>query len=849
MGVAGSLLGLVLYLALRDAGLPAPAFLDNAVNALVLPAAGQLIVVRRPRLPLGWVLRSGCPERPVDVAVGELGAVPAAVEVAAYLVVAELVTNACRHSGASRVRLTALRQDGELRLQVSDDGRGIPVGAPAGVGLDSVRRRVEEVGGELGRVSRTGHHGRRPAAAGYAMTVTIRVRVVDDHPLYREGLRSAISAMAGIEVVGEAVDGDEAVRQAVALDPDVVLMDLQMPHCNGIDATRALSAIGPRPAVLALTMLDGDEAVGAALRAGASGYLLTGAGRAEIERAITVVACGAMVVGNGVGPGSRAVATLQGPDDRLGVRRARFRGTARLSVGPSIVESMFDELSVREVESELVGMAGHVAAGTCRFLQLLAEFDTRDGWAGPGLRSCAHWLNWRVGMDTRTARDQLRTAHALQRLPATTAAFSAGRVSYSKVRALTRIATPDNEEVLLGVALHGTAAQLDALVAAARAGADPRPAAARRGLFYARDADGSLRVRLRIPAADGERFLAAITAELDAAAAPVGPGSGSAEPHPDDPEVDGPAQELGPAEVHRQWQAGRTETCTRATEHAPGAVLEPVAARRLDALLGLISGDHQHAEPATLVVHLRVDDLAGGSVEQGTPETTTIEPIDTDIDTDAAGTAAADADVAQPIPVPGNSDPAPTPGLRPVAWLETGPVLAVPVAERLTCTATVQALLVDRSGNPLYLGRTRRVASRAQLRALRVRDGHRCGFPGCDTTRHLEAHHVRWGRHYGPTDLDNLILTCGFHHGLIHDHGYRVHRGGDGFVFARPDGTPVPAAGPPLVGRADDLVARHTAHRIAIDDQSITPRWGGERLDADVILRWLVPELRADTAA
>lgn len=100
---------------------------------------------------------------------------------------------------------------------------------------------------------------------------TIRVRVVDDHPLYRECLRSAIRGMAGIEVVGEAADGDEAVRQAVALDPDEVLMDLQMPRRDGIDATRALPAAGPRPAVLALTMLDGDEAVGAALRAGASG--------------------------------------------------------------------------------------------------------------------------------------------------------------------------------------------------------------------------------------------------------------------------------------------------------------------------------------------------------------------------------------------------------------------------------------------------------------------------------------------------------------------------------------------------------------------------------------------------
>jgi DNA-binding NarL/FixJ family response regulator len=130
--------------------------------------------------------------------------------------------------------------------------------------------------------------------------MTIRVLIVDDHPLYRDGLRSAIRSMPEIEVVGEAADGDEAIRRTVDLDPDVVLMDLQMPRLNGIDATRALQTTSPRTAVLALTMLDGDEAITAALRAGASGYLLKGADRAEIERAITDVTGGAMVVGNGV---------------------------------------------------------------------------------------------------------------------------------------------------------------------------------------------------------------------------------------------------------------------------------------------------------------------------------------------------------------------------------------------------------------------------------------------------------------------------------------------------------------------------------------------------------------------
>jgi two-component system, NarL family, sensor kinase len=93
--------------------------------------------------------RSSGPERPVDVEVGELGDVPAAVEVAAYMVVAELVTNACRHSAASRVLVAAGRHDGDLSVRVSDNGCGIDPDAVAGVGLGSVRRRVEEVGGRL----------------------------------------------------------------------------------------------------------------------------------------------------------------------------------------------------------------------------------------------------------------------------------------------------------------------------------------------------------------------------------------------------------------------------------------------------------------------------------------------------------------------------------------------------------------------------------------------------------------------------------------------------------------------------------------------------------------------------
>jgi DNA-binding NarL/FixJ family response regulator len=130
--------------------------------------------------------------------------------------------------------------------------------------------------------------------------MSVRVLVVDDHPLYREGLITALTAAPDVEVVGEAGDGAEAVRRVSSDPPDVVLMDLHMPEVSGVEATRQIATAHPSVAVLVLTMLDGDDAVFAAMRAGARGYLLKGAGRDEITAAIAAVARGEVVFAAGI---------------------------------------------------------------------------------------------------------------------------------------------------------------------------------------------------------------------------------------------------------------------------------------------------------------------------------------------------------------------------------------------------------------------------------------------------------------------------------------------------------------------------------------------------------------------
>lgn len=183
------------------------------------------------------------------------------------------------------------------------------------------------------------------------------------------------------------------------------------------------------------------------------------------------------------------------------------------------------EKTTEQLGDELTELAAHLAAATHRWLRLLAEFDRREGWAGIGVRSCAHWVSWQCGIDLPTAREKVRVARALGELPLIGAALSRGELSYSMTRALTRVATPDSEAELLELARHGTVSQVERLVRALRRATeadlvdDARRQHERRHLDLLPDDDGGATVRGRLPAEGAAVVDAALRAAAEDASA------------------------------------------------------------------------------------------------------------------------------------------------------------------------------------------------------------------------------------------------------------------------------------------------------------------------------------------
>ena len=480
----------------------------------------------------------------------------------------------------------------------------------------------------------------------------------------------------------------------------------------------------------------------------------------------------------------------------------------RIARGRDEVDRLADEIA--EVAS-LIDAAEH------RLLTLIRRFDEGSGWATHGALSCAHWLNWRIGLDLGATRERVRVSHALATLPLVDDALRRGAISYSKVRAITRVASPATEATLLEMATHATASQLERICRGYRrvvAGSDvERPASLadeeRSRFVRVRETDdGTVRIEARLRPEEAAVVLQALDVARRRAwraRAPHAAGSSFREISAETP---APAREADQGTTHEP-----PPTLSRAD------ALVAVAESWLASVAAGDAGQDTAGPPVELVVH--VDHAALAARVDGTDDPHAPGP---------------------PVPLPH-------------ATLADGTPLARTTARRLACDASV--VLVDdareAAGEKSLPSRRRRRVSPRLRRALRLRDDG-CRFPGC-TNRLTDAHHVVAWIEGGATSLPNLLSLCRRHHRFVHEHGYRVVTEVAGEPrFLDADGRPVPLADDALrttQGRdsratetAPDalavLRAAHAARGVAIDAATAFPRWDGTPLDAHLAVAALL---------
>lgn len=427
---------------------------------------------------------------------------------------------------------------------------------------------------------------------------------------------------------------------------------------------------------------------------------------------------------------------------------------------PDLVDDLGDEIAI---------LSAHIESATQRLLVLIARFDELRGWERAGHRSCAHWLAHRTGIDGGAARERVRAARALAELPLIRAALARGELTFSKVRALTRVATADNEAHLLEFAGPATAAQLERFVRGWKMGNskmeeerdDLRHAA--RCLSVFPDLDGSYVVKGRLTPEVGALLMRAIEAASDVLY----------------------RQEL--AEREERMKAGDTEAAA--------------ARRRADALallaeraLGVGFGGGDAGKPGNAGVSN--GSCVGRGLHGSLRKSLRV----------SAETCGASGTLCDEPGRAANDSAAPISGTRAQRYqvlvhvdLETlqgedsgksshveDVRVSAETSRRITCDA---ALVVVQAGSsqPLNLGRRTRTISPSLRRALEVRD-RGCRFPGCGS-RFTDAHHIRHWALGGETSLGNCILLCRHHHRLVHEGGWSVGLWGAGRpVFHDPRG-------------------------------------------------------------
>jgi len=444
--------------------------------------------------------------------------------------------------------------------------------------------------------------------------------------------------------------------------------------------------------------------------------------------------------------------------------------------------------SLDELGEQIAELSAHIEAATYRLLAAIAEFDRREGW-GWGFQSTAHWMTWRLGIDLVTAREKVRVARALENLPLISDAFRQARVSYSKVRAMTRVATPENEGYLLYIAENGTADHVEKLVRSYRratSGAaldEAKRQQEERYLEVYTDDDGMMVIRGRLPPEIG----CLVQKALDAAVEMIRRKDRGQRTEVTD-------QDLNTTEDDSA-ESSETSVCDCDDDSAESlADMSTVPQLRADAL-GLIAetvlasglNPPERGEAYQIMVHV-------------------------------------DAQVLEDPLEEGQSE------------LDTGHRVSAESSRRLACDAPVVILTHGPEGNVLHVGRKTRPVSLRLWRALSSRD-RTCQFPGCSRTSRLAAHHIEHWANGGETTPENLILLCRAHHWAVHEGGCRIRgQAPDGLIFIRPNGRSLPISPSPApISKdvVDTIKACHRKQGLKISSETGLPYWNGETMDYD----------------
>jgi hypothetical protein len=503
---------------------------------------------------------------------------------------------------------------------------------------------------------------------------------------------------------------------------------------------------------------------------------------------------------------------------------------------------------LERLEARICELAGHLTAATCRFLLLVADFDERQGWASWQLPSCAAWLSWKCQVAPGTAREQVRVARSLAGYPLIRGEFAAGRLSYAKVRALTRIVTPETETDLVAMATPMTAGQLERFAQAHRRVSDadqgrPRPP---RRLTWSPAGDLDYQFRVILPAEAAAVVFQALRAARNDLEHPHddhdhghdkhgdGDGDGGHGDGGHDHAGGGDRRVSAETRLERLARSDAETGITFTGAKPPPAEREP-AENLADALvqvcadyLGARAAAADNPDTYQVIIH------AGVRAITGTEPATAADP--------AAGTEPGAS--PEPAAAPGQAAPEPTgvsaetlPFWHPAhpdrCHLDDGPAITPATLALIGCTATISTMFHDLSGAITDVGRRTRKPPPALRRALRERDKGRCQYPGCHSRR-TDAHHIRHWANGGQTSLPNLISLCKAHHRIVHDNDVIIAATPAGFAFHTKDGKLIPNSPQTRPGPGDIT----TAHDAAITPATIISPHSGERLDLSLAI-WI----------